>query len=84
MKLKRSTLIPLVLAVYLAVMAYIGYPEYAAGNTSALYYFGIMAITIVILVLLHFNLKRRERLRSERMADMARNESRNINNYKTK
>ena len=84
MKLKRSTLIPLVLAVYLAVMAYIGYPEYAAGHTSALYYFGIIAITIVILVLLHFNLKRRERLRSERMADMARNESRNINNYKTK
>lgn len=67
MKLKRSTVLPLVLAVYLAVMAYIGYPEYASGKTSALYYFGIIGITVVILILLHFNLKKRERLRAERM-----------------
>ncbi len=66
MKLKRSTVLPLALAVYLAVMAYIGYPEYASGKVSALYYFGIIAITIVILILLHFNLKRRERYRRER------------------
>ncbi len=51
-------------------MAYIGYPEYAAGHTSALYYFGTIGITIVILILLHFNLKRRERLRREREKDM--------------
>lgn len=72
MKIKRSTLIPAILAVYLAVMAWIGYPEYAAGHTSALYYFGIIAITIVILILLHFSLKRRERLRRERLDDMER------------
>ena len=41
-KLKRSTVIPVVLALYLAVMAYIGYPEYASGNMSALYYFGVI------------------------------------------
>ncbi len=70
MQVKRSTVLPLVLAVYLAVMAYIGYPEYAAGHTSALYYFGTIGITVVILVLLHFNLKRRERLRREREKDM--------------
>ena len=72
MKAKRSTVIPLILAVYLAVMAYIGYPEYAAGHTSALYYFGIIGITVVVLILLHFSLKRREKLRRERMEDMER------------
>ncbi|MDE5662207.1 MAG: hypothetical protein K2F91_01420 [Muribaculaceae bacterium] len=71
-KLKRSTVIPLILAIYLAVMAYIGYPEYAAGRTSALYYFGIIGITSIILILLHFNLKKRERLRRERIDDINR------------
>lgn len=74
-KLKRSTVIPVVLAIYLAVMAYIGYPEYASGNMSALYYFGVIAATVVILVLLHFNLKRRERLRRERIEDIERNKN---------
>lgn len=72
MKLKRSTLIPAILLVYLGVMACIGYPEYAAGKTSAAYYFGIIAVTIVIIVLLHFNIKHRERLRRERLDDMRR------------
>lgn len=72
MKIKRSTLVPSILAVYLAVMAWIGYPEYAAGHTSTLYYFGIFGITIVILILLHFSIKRRERLRKERLDDMER------------
>lgn len=66
MKIKRSTLIPAVLLVYLAVMAAIGYPEYASGRTSALYYFGIIAITLVVLVLLHFSLKRREKFREKK------------------
>lgn len=69
-KLQKSTVIPAILAVYLAVMAYIGYPEYAAGRSSALYYFGIIAITVVILILLHFSLKHRERLRRERFSDL--------------
>lgn len=73
MKLKRHTVLPLVLAVYLAVMAYIGYPEYAAGHSSALYYFGIIGITVVILIALHFTLKKRDRLRRERMEDIERN-----------
>ncbi|MCM1223324.1 MAG: hypothetical protein NC548_53615 [Lachnospiraceae bacterium] len=70
MKIKRSTLIPSILAIYLAVMAYIGYDEYASGKMSALYYFGVIGITLLILVLLHFNLKRRERLQKERIEDM--------------
>lgn len=72
-KIKRSTLIPLVLAVYLMVMTSIGWGDYASGRTSALYYFGVIAITVVILILLHFSLRRRERYREERQADMDRN-----------
>lgn len=72
-KIKRSTLIPLVLAVYLMVMASIGWGDYASGRTSALYYFGVIAITVVILILLHFSLRLRERYREERQADMDRN-----------
>ncbi|MDE6207109.1 MAG: hypothetical protein K2M55_04815 [Muribaculaceae bacterium] len=72
MKVQRSVLIPAVLAVYLAVMAVIGWPDYASGRTSALQYFGTIGVTLIILVLLHFNLKRRERLRRERMDDLKR------------
>ena len=72
MKIQRSVLIPAVLAVYLAVMAVIGWPDYASGRTSALQYFGTIGVTLIILVLLHFNLKRRERLRRERMDDLKR------------
>lgn len=75
MKLKRSTVLPLALAVYLAVMSYIGYDGYASGQFSALYYFGIIALTIVILVALHFSLKRRERLRDERLKDIESNKN---------
>lgn len=74
-KIKRSTLIPVILFAYLCVMAMIGWPEYAAGRTSALQYFGVIALTIVILVLLHFSLKRRERLRRERLDDINENSS---------
>lgn len=70
MKIKRSTAIPVALAVYLAVMAYIGYPGYASGATSALTYFGTIAITIVILIVLHFNLRYRDRLRQRREEDI--------------
>ncbi len=73
MKIKRSTLIPAILLVYLAVMSVIGYGGYSKGNMSALEYFGIIAVTLVVIILLHFNLKRRERLRRERMEDIARN-----------
>lgn len=65
-KPKRSTVIPILLLIYLAVMACIGWPEYAAGRSSALYYWGIIASTLIVIVLLHFNLKRRERLRAQR------------------
>ncbi|MDE6541636.1 MAG: hypothetical protein K2L74_06470 [Muribaculaceae bacterium] len=77
MKIRRSILVPSVLLVYLAVMSAIGYPDYASGRTSALYYFGIIAITLVILVLLYFSLRRRERYREEREKDIKNNSKNN-------
>ena len=71
MKIKRSTLIPAILAVYL---------DYAFGRTSALFYFGTIAVTVVILILLHFNIKHRERLRRERLEDIERSSSENKQN----
>lgn len=69
MKIKRSTAIPLILIAYLAVMAYIGYDEYAAGKTSPLMYFGVIAATLVIITLLHFNLKYREARRKQQQQE---------------
>ena len=63
MKLKRSTTIPVLLLAYLAVMSYIGRGELAAGNY--LFYFGVIGVTLVCIVLLHFTLKRRERKRKQ-------------------
>ena len=77
MKIARSTLIPLILLVYLAVMSYIGYPAYADGRKSALYYFCVISKNIVVIILLHFILKHRERLRRERLEDMEKAESQN-------
>ena len=61
MKLRRSTFIPLILLVYLALMSYIGFPEYRQGHY--LYYFGVIGLTLVIIALLHLFLKKRERQR---------------------
>lgn len=63
MKLQRSTLIPLLLLVYLGVMSYIGYPEYQQGHY--LYYFGVIGVTLVIIGILHLFLKKRERQRQQ-------------------
>lgn len=69
-KLKRYDIVPLVLFVYLCVMVYLGYPDYVAGATSPLLYYGGTAFTLLVIVLLRFNLKKRDRYRRERKADM--------------
>jgi heme exporter protein D len=73
--MKKSTLIPLVLLAYLAVMSYIGYPAYASGEYTPFYYFGIIGVTLCVIVLLHFSMKRRERLRDERERDTRRHDA---------
>ncbi len=69
---KKSVFIPIFLLIYLGVMCRVGYPAYANGQTSGLQYFGVIAATLVVIVLLHFSLRRRERLKAEREADMHR------------
>ncbi|MDE5821657.1 MAG: hypothetical protein K2H63_04125 [Paramuribaculum sp.] len=61
--MKRSTVIPLILLVYLAVMSYMGRGEFLAGNYR--FYFGIIGATLLIIWLLHINLKMREKKREE-------------------
>lgn len=77
MKLTRSTVIPLLLLVYLAVMSVMGWKQYSAGLMSWLEYYGVIALTLAIIVLLHFSIKRRERLRRERIDDTDRNSENN-------
>ena len=71
----KAVVIPLALLAYLGVMCYIGYDGYASGEFSALYYFGVIAVSLLVIILLHFLLKRRERLRREREDDIKRNSS---------
>ena len=73
MKIPKSTLIPSLLLIYLAVMSYIGYGAYNCGEFSATYYFGTIIATILVIILLHFSLKRREKLRRERENDLKNN-----------
>ena len=62
MKTKKSTWLPLLLLVYLMVMAYVGRGQVAAGKY--LQYFGVMGVSLLVIVLLHFTLKHKERLKS--------------------
>lgn len=57
---KKSTIVPVVLFFYLCFMAYIGRDLYFAGEY--LHYFGIIGVTLLILILLHFSLRRREKI----------------------
>lgn len=57
----KYKIVPVLLMVYLVAMAYIGYPRYASGQMSALQYFGIIAATIAVIVLLFFSLRIRDR-----------------------
>lgn len=58
-KIKKSTLLPLLLLIYLAFMAYQGLPYLYAGRYA--YFFGILITTLTIIILLHFTLKHREK-----------------------
>lgn len=60
---KRSTIVPVMLLIYLGVMSYIGRGELQKGNY--LYYFSIIILTLAAIVGVHFSLKRREKLREQ-------------------
>ncbi len=67
-RFKSSIVIPSVLFIYLAAMAYYGRGMIAAGES--LKYYGVIACTLAILVVLHFSLKKKERLREQRNQDI--------------
>lgn len=66
-RFKSSVVIPSVLLIYLMAMAYYGRGMLAAGES--LKFYGVIACTLVILVVLHFSLKKKERLREQRNQD---------------
>jgi len=72
MKVKRYNLVPALLLVYLAVMSYVGYPSYRDGRFSATYYFGTIALTVAVIVLLRFLLKKKHDYRLKRGKDTSR------------
>ena len=61
---KKSTIIPLALFVYLIGMSYIGHSHFFAGDY--VFYFGVIGATLLIIVLLHFMLKKREKVQQKR------------------
>lgn len=55
--MKRSVVVPVILALYLCVMAYIGRDRFYGEDR--LLYFILFGITALCIVALHFNLRRR-------------------------
>ena len=63
-KIKRSVVFPLIMLVYLTVLAYLGRERLAKGEY--LYYFGIIGVSLLIIVLLYFSLRKKEQLQQRR------------------
>lgn len=60
----KTTVLPMALLSYLGVMAYLGRGYLAEGDYA--YYFGVIGVSFVIIVLLYFVLRMREKVRNER------------------
>ena len=73
MKYSRAIIVPALLLVYLAVMAYLGLDGLRSGQTSLAAYVATIVVSLGVIILLHFFLKMRERLRRERMEDLLNN-----------
>lgn len=65
-KYKRSTVLPIILLIYLIIMACMGYKGVQTGETSMLTYVLTIIVTLALIITLHFFLKRREKYREER------------------
>ncbi|MCM1451140.1 MAG: hypothetical protein NC102_02690 [Clostridium sp.] len=68
--IKRHIFIPAILLIYLAVMSIMAYPDYRAGVHSSLFYFGVIGVTLAVIILLFFFMRKRDQLRAEREADL--------------
>ena len=71
-RIKKSTFIPVVLLLYLAVMAYVGRDTLLAGNY--LEYFGILVVTLLCIVVLFFTLRKQEEVRERRRREQEERE----------
>lgn len=71
-RIKKSTFIPVVLLLYLAVMAYMGRDTLLAGNY--LEYFGILVVTLLCIVVLFFTLRKQEEVRERRRREQEERE----------
>lgn len=60
----RTTILPLALLVYLAVLAWMARGRFYNGEY--LYYFGVIGGSLLIIALLYLVLRKRDRLRRER------------------
>lgn len=60
MKLSRPIVIPCILLAYLAVMSYFGLDGLRSGQISLFQYIATIVLTLGVIVLLHFYLRKRE------------------------
>lgn len=84
-RIKKSTFIPVVLLLYLAVMAYMGRDTLLAGKY--LEYFGILVVTLLCIVVLFFTLRKQEEVRERRRREQEEREgdgSKNTDDNATK
>ena len=71
-RIKKSKLIPAILLIYLCIMAYKGREKLLAG--SYLEYFGILVVTLLCIVILHFTLRKQEQVRERRQQEQEERE----------
>ena len=76
---KRSILVPVLLLIYLIVMAVIGWPHYASTGRF-LEFTAIIVATLVVIVVLFFLLRRRDRMRDRMKRQKVASYRRNIRN----
>ena len=61
-KTNQQFIVPVILLIYIAIMAYISYPRYkTSGNWSE--YFAVIGISVALVALLFLLLKRKQKIR---------------------
>ncbi len=73
MKSKRHIIIPALLFVYLGIVAFFSYENVQTGEVSMNEYILTIVGTLLIIVVLFFVLRRRDKLRQERLNDLNKN-----------
>lgn len=64
--IRWSVIIPVILAIYLLAMVFMGYDSYRSGATSPLLYFGGTILVIACIIMLHLHLKKRETTKDDK------------------